>query len=766
MANNTDNINLNRPDLGSTGWGDPLNQNMDRIDAKFSSSGHTHSGAAGQGPQIDHTALTNKGTKTHAEIDAHIADTGLHDGSGAVGNVTDGDVTVSGATTLAFIGATVEDDGTTATITIDGGSVSPYYATSGVPADTVGADGSYAVDKTTGLIYGPKASGTWPTTPGFKIFKANMGSASANDLLGLSGDAETVVPVSTIPITISGGGTAPPEGEMLVSDGAQLINVFLAKVYAGSEPYDDGAALAKGVDGDYYHDTTLDRIYGPKGKTTTNVYDPDFILTSTTGNIIHGSGVPGDGVGVQNQHYIDTDTNYLYGPKDEGSSPMWPTTVRAVAGITQVQTNTGLKNALSINGVGFKVPTTLGTQTVIDQGLNRIFSILNYGNFTTGNPSDCLGLGIVTGGEVPYDVPYVKIYILPNSNVTGPKDLILGALNSGFIKDSDKHIITTSAHWVGVQATTPPTNGAVDVSSTDGVLGDLWTDTTTGFVYGPKVTGMRSTTITDGGTIYSDFPADTINVDYWPIDKYGYIKVTGYQPIVKRRTASTSQTNPHVVMPSDITLYSTLDKYDNPSYDDATHGASAPTTDTNRVSSAPRHCAIWNNGSKVIHFANGALDSGNLDDEVVLTNGLQIFCTPDDDVVEENNWVGLLPNSASGTRVVDLVLSGLHGGVVRNPSGDEYLTVAPKFILTSGTTTAEHGQKIVVTDAHTVNFPDTPFEGDYVEFIPGNGDWSTLGHTFATTDTATVAVGQTIPSGSIRLMFVYIEGDDNWLLAY
>ncbi len=71
---NTANLSLCKPAFGDTNWHTNLNSNSDILDAVFgSTTGHAHTGVAGQGPKIDVTTGLSVDIATQAELDAHAA---------------------------------------------------------------------------------------------------------------------------------------------------------------------------------------------------------------------------------------------------------------------------------------------------------------------------------------------------------------------------------------------------------------------------------------------------------------------------------------------------------------------------------------------------------------------------------------------------------------------------------------------------------------------------------------------------------------------
>lgn len=77
---------------------------------------------------------------------------------------------------------------------------------------------------------------------------------------------------------------------------------------------------ADGTEGDFYINTSTDRLYGPKGASIWPPYSlklPIDIPTSAV--VILANQSPGGGDGANDDYYIDVSNNIAYGPKTSGS---------------------------------------------------------------------------------------------------------------------------------------------------------------------------------------------------------------------------------------------------------------------------------------------------------------------------------------------------------------------------------------------------------------------------------------------------------------
>jgi hypothetical protein len=111
-----------------------------------------------------------------------------------------------------------------------GANGNTIYSGTGIPANTQGMNGDFYIDTTALLLYGPKASNTWPV-----LGQSLAGTAGAAGAPGAAG------PVG--PAGVNGAAGTP--GSTIFSG-------------AGSP------APATGVPGDYYIDSQTSKLYGPK----------------------------------------------------------------------------------------------------------------------------------------------------------------------------------------------------------------------------------------------------------------------------------------------------------------------------------------------------------------------------------------------------------------------------------------------------------------------------------------------------------------------
>jgi hypothetical protein len=176
---------------------------------------------------------------------------------------------------------------------------SVIYAGSGAPATSIGKDGDYYLDKSTGNLYGPKTANAWGTPLALR-----------------SGSGGT--------------GTQGPQGPS-GPQGAQG-----AKGNPGSQILNGSGAPAAGLgnSGDYYLDKTGYFLYGPK---TANGWGTPVLLRGAQGpqgpagpagipgsQIFSGTGAPASNLGINGDFYLDKNTGNFYGPK---TSSGWGTPI-------------------------------------------------------------------------------------------------------------------------------------------------------------------------------------------------------------------------------------------------------------------------------------------------------------------------------------------------------------------------------------------------------------------------------------------------------
>lgn len=154
------------------------------------------------------------------------------------------------------------------------GDTNVVLSTSGVPGAGTGANGDFALDPATGLVYGPKASGAWPASQfGFAVAAsapapapapASGGTTTALRFSNLSQGGATVAEVGPSPYTYNG------------ADAGEDTNYAL------------GAQVSIPANTDF---TYKAKIRQPNGGNQTRIY----VTTSATGNPDDGAFISADG---------------------------------------------------------------------------------------------------------------------------------------------------------------------------------------------------------------------------------------------------------------------------------------------------------------------------------------------------------------------------------------------------------------------------------------------------------------------------------------
>lgn len=341
------------------------------------------------------------------------------------------------------------------------------FTGSGAPSNSIGYDGSFYFDVVTSTVYGPKVSGSWTGVATYSLRRASLLSGLQSGLsnsVGFDGDFY----FATDTRTLFGPKTA----------GAWNL---LAGIALTGGSFFSGVGVpagSVGLTGDRYLDTSTGIIYGPKtsdaswtGAATSNIYRAAF-LNGTDANIVSN----GASIGINGDYYFATDTGYLYGPKTGGS---WNLSQRVALVGGKFYSGTGAP-AGSVGGIG-------------DSYLDTVTGII-YGPKLVSNS----WAGVSTA----------SLYQSGWSSGTGaPTDgTVVGAKAGGFYLDTvtkDLYGPYNGTTWTGVSKVASlsgaflfgSTGGSPPVS-TVGVQGDFFYDVISGLLFGPKtLSGWSSTDV-------------------------------------------------------------------------------------------------------------------------------------------------------------------------------------------------------------------------------------------------------------------------------
>jgi len=244
------------------------------------------------------------------------------------------------------------------------------------PISGIGTDGDFYINTSTNTLFGPKASGAWPTGT---LLVGPAGATGATGPAGTNGTNGTNG--ATGPAGATGAtGTAGTNGKTVLNGTSNPI--------AGT-----------GTDGDFYINTTTKTLFGPKasgawptgtalvgstGSTGATGPTGPAGATGSTGTagtngktVLNGTSNPIAGTGTDGDFYINTTTNTLFGPKASGA---WPAGTSLV-GPSGIGSASGTTNYVS----KFTGTTSLGNSLIYDNGTNVAIGTSNPDSTLTIN---------------------------------------------------------------------------------------------------------------------------------------------------------------------------------------------------------------------------------------------------------------------------------------------------------------------------------------------------------------------------------------------
>ena len=239
----------------------------------------------------------------------------------------------------------------------------------------------------------------------------------------------------------------------------------------------DAPANTLGNNGDWFIETTNNRLYGPKAN---NEWPGEFVsLVGPSGTLVRsGSDEPADSLGNNGDWYIDSTSHVLYGPK---ASNTWPTPGTNLVGPQGQQGIQGEGSATVTIGT-----TSLGstsTDVSVTNSGTSTEAVLNFTIPRGGTGTDGTdGKTILNGSGTPSGGNDGDFWIDTNTNkLYGPKA-------------NDTWDTSSFVSLVGADGTDGKSvlNGSGVPQSTDGVDGDFWLETTNTRLYGPKSNGAWS----------------------------------------------------------------------------------------------------------------------------------------------------------------------------------------------------------------------------------------------------------------------------------
>ena len=271
-----------------------------------------------------------------------------------------------------------------------GADGSVIYSGTATPSATLGKNGDYYLNLTTGILYGPRTASGWGTgftmkgAQGTQIYNGTGAPASS---FGATGDYY----MDTVAHDLYGPKQSAGWGNPVSLTGPAGANGTNGTNGANGSTIQSGTgapAPSIGAIGDFYIDLAAGMLYGPK---TVSGWGAGVSLKGANGTngsngtkIYAGTGVPAPALGAIGDFYMDTVTHNLYGPKLTAG---WGLAIalQGATGTANVQytpwfTSTGwsaVSNGFGININFYNKAVPALTSDIVNNGTILVYGRLN-----------------------------------------------------------------------------------------------------------------------------------------------------------------------------------------------------------------------------------------------------------------------------------------------------------------------------------------------------------------------------------------------------
>lgn len=371
----------------------------------------------------------------------------------------------------------------------------------GAPSNSFGQAGDFYLDTATAVLYGPRGETEWPAMGVALQDNTTVVDVVAQSKAATTSRTSTSTPTTTTSGTTSGTSTGTRGASVLTGNGAPAANL--------------------GAVGDSYIDVQNGVLYPAKtaagwAATGTSLVGRQGVQGVRGSAVLNGTGAPQTATGLDGDFYIDTAASRYYGPKTSGA---WPSTGIAMIGAQGVQ---GVAGANGTNGTnGSIIYSAIGAPAanvgaVNDYYIDTTTSVFYGPKTATGWPATGMSLRGATGANGTNGsngtngntilngtgVPLNSIganndfYIdTQNARLYGPKTA--GTWSSAFISLVGPQGATGAAGAAGA-AGSVVFSGSTAPSAAQGKDGDVYIQTGAGLLF-TKASGSWGTGVAIGG---------------------------------------------------------------------------------------------------------------------------------------------------------------------------------------------------------------------------------------------------------------------------